>query len=487
MEWAYNNTNTGTAQANLTHKFNNNWKLNVITAFQSYSRNYFGAERPQANDPLKPIGYTVRTLTRSTNQEYTYNEQINLTGVAYTGSVKHTLLFGADADQSRTTTGAYKYANGTTTSPNYDFNLLDPSTFATGTDIPFTRLYQNTVTPIYRMGAFAQDLISLTEKFKVLAGIRYTYQKMPQSSIYNLETGVTTTGNTTGITGVKTDKAFSPKLALIYQPVKSSSVYVSYANNFTSNSGVDIFGSPMGPSLIDQYEAGVKNEFLNGRLTVNVTGYRVINNRFSQTALKKADGSDNADTNVKEFTGKTTSDGVEIDITGKLSNNWYFIAGYAYNYFRYTKTSPVVATRVLNPDKTPAFNPDGTPKYTYTAGITEGERIIGTTPHTANATIFYTFTSGAVKGLKLGASGFYTGKRNMGYNTLKPPAAARGAVINVTDYATFDFTAGYTIKKLSILAKVSNITNEINYMVHENYSINPIPPRMFQTTLSYKF
>jgi iron complex outermembrane recepter protein len=461
MAWAYNNTNTGTAQANLTHRFNNNWKLNVVTAFQSYGRNYFGAERPQANDPKKPLGYTIRTLTRSTNQEYTYNEQINLTGIVYTGSVKHTLLFGADADQSRTTTGAYKYANGTTTSANYDFNLLDPSTFATGTDIPYTRLYQNTVTPIYRMGAFAQDLISLTEKFKVLAGIRYTYQRMPQSSIYNIETGVTTSGNTAGITGIKTDKAFSPKLALIYQPVKSSSVYVSYANNFTSNSGVDIFGSPMGPSLIDQYEAGVKNEFLNGKLTVNVTGYRIINNRFSQTALKNADGTDNADTNVKEFTGKTASDGVEIDITGKLSNNWYFLAGYAYNYFRYIKTL------------------DNT-------GITEGERIIGTIPHTANGTLFYTFDSGNLKGLKLGFSGYYTGARNSGYNTLKN-GTQRGAAINLVEYATFDISAGYTYKKLSLLAKVSNLTNEINYLVHENYSINPIPPRMFQTTLSYKF
>jgi iron complex outermembrane receptor protein len=138
----------------------------------------------------------------------------------------------------------------------------------------------------------------------------------------------------------------------------------------------------------------------------------------------------------------------------------YFISGYSYNYFRYTKTLPT--------------------------GITEGERIIGTTPHTANGTIFYTFNQGPVKGLKLGASGYYTGKRNMGFNTVKS-GTSRGVPVNVTDYGTFDFTAGYTIKKLSLLAKVSNITNEINYMVHENYSVNPIPPSMFSTTLAYKF
>lgn len=456
VSWAYNNTNTGTAQLNLTHRFNNNWKLNANASYQSYFRNYFGAERPQDPDA---DGKADRALTRSNLKEYTYNQQLNLTGSVHTGSISHTLLFGADADQSRTTSYGFKYANGATTFSYPQFNLMDPSTFATSMDIPYTRIYQNTITPIYRMGAFAQDLIGLTDKFKVLAGIRYTYQKTPKASTYNEDTGVTTLANT-GIDGAKVDRAFSPKLALIYQPVKATSVYVSYANNFTSNSGVNIYGSPMGPSLIDQYEVGVKNDFLNGRLSVNVTGYRILNNRFAQTAITKADGSPNADTNVKEFTGKTASDGIEIDITGKLSNNWYFLAGYAYNYFRYTKT---LAT-----------------------GITEGERIIGTIPHTANGTVFYTFDKGDLKGLKFGLSGYYTGKRNAGFNTPKI-GNPRGAVINTTDFATIDFSAGYIYKKLSLLAKVSNITNEINYLVHENYSINPIPPRMFQTTLSYKF
>jgi iron complex outermembrane receptor protein len=171
----------------------------------------------------------------------------------------------------------------------------------------------------------------------------------------------------------------------------------------------------MGPSIIKQYEAGVKNEFLDGKMTLNVTAYRIANNRFAQNAIL-ANGT--VSTLYREFSGATKSDGLEVDITGKISKGLYFLAGYSYNYFRYTKTAPVVATTVTNPN--------GTTTTTYTAGITEGERIIGTTPHTANATVFYTFTNGAVKGLKLGASGFYTGRRNMGFNTLKPPAASRG-------------------------------------------------------------
>ncbi len=457
VSWAYNNTNTSTAQANLTHRFNDNWKLNVIAAFQSYSRNYFGAERPRQTtaDPL-----AVRALTRSKTQEYTYNQQLTLTGSVVTGPIKHTLLFGADADESRTSTNAFKYGDALsspTTMNAAPVNLLDPSTYATSLDIPYTRIYQTTTAPIYRMGAFAQDLIALTEKFKVLAGIRYTYQRTPRSSVYNEDTGITTLTNT-GIDGFKIDKAFSPKVGLVYQPIKTTSVYVSYANNFTSNSGIDINNNPMGPSIINQYEAGVKNEFLDGKLTVNVTAYRIANDRFVQNAVLP-DGT--ISTLYREFSGATKSDGLEFDVTGKISKGLYFLAGYTYNFFRYTKTLP--------------------------NGITEGERIIGSTPHTANGTVFYTFTNGIAKGLKLGASAYYTGRRNMGFNTVKPPTVSRGNPIDVAAYTTIDLSAGYTYKKVSILAKLSNITDELNYTVHENYSVNPIPPRMVSATLAYKF
>jgi iron complex outermembrane receptor protein len=239
-------------------------------------------------------------------------------------------------------------------------------------------------------------------------------------------------------------------------------VYVSYASNFTSNTGTDVNLAPLTPSIIDQYEAGVKNDFWDGKLSVNVTAYKILNNKFAQTAVFQKDGvTPNADNTIKEFSGSTASDGLEIDVTGRLAKGLYFLAGYSYNYFRYTKTLP--------------------------GGITEGERIVGSTKNTANGTVFYTLGSGTLKGLKLGASAFYTGDRNSGYNTVKPPSVARGIPILVPGFTTFDLSAGYSFKKLSLLGKLSNITNVLNYYVHENYSVNPIPPRMFIATAAYKF
>jgi iron complex outermembrane receptor protein len=462
--WAYNKTNTTTAQANLTTNFNADWKLNIIASLQSYNRNYFGAERIQAN----ASGIASRNLTRSKTDEFTYNQQINLSGAFKTWNIKHTVLVGADADQSNTTSSAFNYgrtgAGALITAYNYgDVNVFNPATYY-GTGIkPETYLTSLTMAPIYRFGGFVQDLIALTDKVKILAGVRWTYQKTPTTDIDNYTTGITSKGTALD----KIDKAYSPKFGLIYQPIKSTSLYVSYANNFTSNSGVDINNAALTPSIIDQYEAGIKNDFFDGKLSANVTVYRIKNDNFAQMALLKADGTPNADTNVKEFSGKTASDGAEIDITATILKGLNFIAGYAYNYMRYTETLGIVGT---------------------TSGNVTDQRLVGTTKHTANGTLFYTVQNGGLKGLKLGASAFYTGDRNGGWNQTKiEEAAGTSRLIPLKGFTTFDFSAGYSWSKISILAKMSNISNELNYFVHENYSVNPIAPRQVMGTVTYKF
>lgn len=462
--WAYNNTNTTTTQANLTHKFNDNWKLNAIASLQSYDRDYFGAERPAAT----AAGMAARNLTLSQSREYTYNQQLNLTGSFKTGRIKHTILAGADADQSRTNAKGFAYAPGS--KAFYDsINILNPGTYNTHADVPETYAVTNTLTPISRAGAFVQDLIAVTDKFKVLAGVRWTYQRTSVTTIDSLLTNK----EIKGTAAAKTDKAFSPKFGLIYQPFKATSVYVSYANNFTSNSGLNVAtNAPMRPSIIDQYEAGIKNDLFEGRLSVNLTWYKIVNNRFAQTALFNSAGAPNADANLKEFTGKTASNGLELDLAGTIVKGLNFMAGYSYNYMRYTETRDEVK--------------DAGGRVISAGGIVEGERLVGTTKNTANGTLFYTFQSGAVKGVKVGASAFFTGDRLGGFNTSKTPTA-RAGLIPLNAFTTFDISAGYAFRKISILAKLSNVTNELNYFVHENYSVNPIAPRQLIGTVAYRF
>lgn len=463
--WAYNKTNSSNGQINFEHKFSSNWDLQAIASYQQYGRDYYGSERIQA----KADGLAPRALNRTESDELTFNQQLNLRGTLMTGTIKHQILVGADADQSNTKNYAFNIY-GIASLPDsvttaYDvINVFNPYQSGMRTDIPNADLKTRTTTDIYRYGGFVQDLISVTDQFKVLAGIRYTYQKTNNASVYDYAKGETSITPNKGKDGVdmgsKVDKAWSPKLALIYQPIPTMSLYVSYANNFTSNSGYDVNYQPMGPSLIDQYEAGIKNDFFQGRLTANLTWYRIQNNKFAQTIID-ADGKVK-DSNMKEFTGKTASDGVELDLTGRITEGLNIIAGYSYNFMRYLETNE--------------------------NGNVEGVRLVGTTAHTANGTVFYTLQHGNLKGLKLGFSTFYTGKRNAGWNNTKVnEREGVDRLIPVDPFTTFDFSAGYSYRNWSILAKVSNIGNAFNYYVHENYSVNPIPPRSFTGTLSYKF
>jgi len=488
VPFAFNRTNTSNGQINLNHKFNDSWNLNAIASYQTYDRDYYGSDRIQANKN----GLAPRNLTRSKSNEFTANQQLNLTGAVKTGSIKHKILVGADADQSHGNAYAFTIDASKNVGGVYDsIYVFNPSQtaahLASGkglrTDMPQADLLTKTTTDIFRYGIFFQDLIEVTEKFKVLAGIRYTYQRTPNSQKYTYATNqseeiINFDGQKNPI-GAKVDKAWSPKFGLIYQPIPSSSVYVTYANNFTSNSGYDVNYQPLAPSIIDQYEAGLKNDFFNGRLSANVAWYRINNNKFAQQLLVLPDGSSNSDGNMKEFSGKTASDGLEVDVTGTLLPGLNIIAGYSYNYMRYTETNPISSyTTIVN----------GQSKVTEISGNEENARLVGTTAHTANGTVFYTIQNGTAKGLKLGFSAFYTGRRNAGWNNSKINVRdGLNRLISVSPFTTIDFSAGYAYKNWSILGKLSNITNAFNYYIHENYSVNPIPPRSFMATLAYKF
>jgi len=449
--WAFNKVNQSTVSANVDHKINANWKLNFIGAFQNFNRNYYSTERIQAD----AAGDWSRNLTRSNTAEDYYSAQANLTGKINTGKISHQVLVGTDADSYLNTSHTFNLKTA------YDrINLLDPNKYQARVDMPFAKDSLRTATPTYRLGYYAQDLISLSEKVKVMAGLRWSYQKALVADVYNLVKGT----KTKSATVAKADQAFSPKLGFVYQPYTSTALFASYSNNFTVNTGIDVYNQALSPSIVDQFEVGIKNDFLGGKLSANFSLYKIINSNLAQQAQFLADGvTVNMNTNIRELTGQTTSDGAEIDLSGTIVPGLYFMTGYSFNYMRYTRTSGLKGSYI------------------------EGERLVSNPAHTANGTIFYTFNSSKLKGLKLGASAYYIGERNAGWNNTVGQTQVGTRLIPVSGFTTLDFSAGYSVKRFSLLTKLSNITNELNYYVHENYSVNPIPPRQLLTTLSYKF
>ena len=459
-KWANGTTKQATTSVLVNHEFNSNWKLNFNGSFQNYDRESIATERiqPAANgDWNRPYG-------RNKAVEQIFANQISLQGNFNTGKIKHQLFTGIDTELANTDAYTFKFFNPTTGAfvSIYDqVNIFDPSSYDQANEAPLlpSRATKIVKTETGRYGIYAQDLISFTDQFKVLAGIRYSYQEAKPVT-YDLE------ANTVKEEAIRNDRAFSPKVGLIYQPLKTLTLFSSYSNSFTPNTGVTIDNEAIKPSIIDQFEAGIKNEFLNGALTTNLTFYQIVNSNLAQMAEFDANGNINTNNQVKSLSGETTSKGFEIDITYKPLVDFNINAGYSYNDMRYTETSGL------------------------TGSFIEGDRLTRTPQHTANLSFFYKLPSGMFKNLSFGAIGNYTGNRVAGWNNQINPTYPNGIYdreIPLNGYTSIDASVGYDWKNISILCKLSNITNELNYTVHENYSVNPIAPRQVMTSIRYKF
>lgn len=460
-DWQFQNVEQATTGITFNHQFNDVWTLNAVASYQNYTKDYFSSERVQ-------WGYATPDATRlswkrpinRTYAEQNYTSlQVNLNGEFKTGNVNHKILVGTDGDYGTNDSYAYDLSQkqyGTNGSTNGTIYLDDPSTWASGAIPDAVRKDRNRI-PTQRFGVYAQDYIELSDKFKVLAGLRWSYIENKNSERLNFADGKITEGQGT------VDRAFSPKGGLVYMPNDHLSLFATYTNSFSANTGEDaVTGLALKPSLIDQFEVGMKHNFWNNAVALNLSVYQIENRNFYQTAEMK-DGLPNSNSTYKEFAGKMRSQGVELDITGNPYPNLSIIAGASYNHSVYLDT--------------PAD-----------FGYVENQRLVRTPATTANASVFYTFTD-YVKGLKLGASVYYIGDRIAGWNDTKKNLVDRSGVsrfLEVGDYMTASVSVGYDWKKFSVMGKVGNLFDTVDYNYHENYSVNPITPRNFYMTLTYK-
>lgn len=453
--WQYSHTKQASSDFILNHDFNKNWKLNVVGSYQNYQRDYYATERVQFyynNDGAIPENSARVQISKSfTTQNYT-SAMANLNGKFKTGSIGHQMLTGFDIDYTLTKTrfdgtnvngklvklSAY---NGS----NYLFELNNPNSWRNIPKYEQTQAFDLTTTPQFRFGAYAQDLLAY-KKFRFLAGLRYSVINNLSSNTYTYNT------DTKKDNPFLRQAAFSPRLGLVYLPNEQVSAFASYANSFIPNSGIDINNQPLKPSIVDQYELGVKTNYLKNKLGINFTLYQIDNSNLSQP--------DPNNVNFRILAGKTRSRGAELDIVGNPIENLQLIAGGAYTHMVYVSTPNAKGSFIV------------------------GEQLVRIPNYTGNLAAFYTFNQWA-KGLRLGLMANYLGKRTAGWNNTKEQTQVDRR-IHVPGFTTVDFTVGYQYKKLNLQGKLANIGNTLNYNVHENYSVNPIAPRNFYLTLSYK-
>jgi iron complex outermembrane recepter protein len=454
VPWGFINATQLSATATLTHQLNNNWQLKTVASTRMYKNELFGAARPNANGQFidssqANYGRWVRGLVKNKLKEKYNFLSFDFTGKFTTGKVKHILLLGADVDKIVTNNYVFDYTQFRGDKKNiYDtLNIFGTTKFTTRNDVPNVPWMFYTVAPVTRVGAYVQNFVEIKSNLKVLIGFRYTTSAIKTSdSIY-------ANGLKKINTNVRNDGAFSPRFGLVYQPTKNISLFTSYTNTYDLNTAIDTFANVLPPSIIDQYEVGIKTMLFNNSVSVNATGYIINNNNALQSYANLA-----ATDARREIGGQTQSKGFELDIATKQLHGFIINAGYSFNDTRFTKSNLYVPGSKLR------YNPN----------------------HTANAHFYYSVKpTSKFKGVNAGLGAYYVGQRFAGRSTTR--ANPGFALIPLPSYFLFETSVGYACKGICLRLKINNLLNQLSYNVHDDNSVNPLAPRQFTATVSYKF
>ncbi|MDZ7960272.1 MAG: TonB-dependent siderophore receptor [Aulosira sp. DedQUE10] len=413
----FNNASNGAFRVsyNFEHRFSDNWQARSV-----FQTSLFRLRR----DIVAPFGLQddLRTIERGVENfdydENVYNLDNYVVGKLTTGSIKHELVAGFNL--SKTDTNSKSLFNETT--PLDVFNPVYGN--ATGASVPDFDI-KNT---IQQLGFYLQDQITLAENFKLLLGGRFDIANQEFQDLI------------AQTTDFKQTEAFSPRVGIVYQPIKPISLYASYSRSF--NQATSVFGAALPePERGTQYEIGVKADLTN-RLSTTLAFYDL-----TRTNLSTSDPNNPLRTIQ---IGEQRSRGIEFDISGEILPGWNIIAGYAYTDAEITRDNRLTVGNLLN----------NVPR------------------HALNLWTTYEIQVGSLKGLGFGLGAFYYGDRQADLaNTVELPSYVR------TDAAIY-----YKRDNYRAAINIKNLFDTDYFVSAQNVNrIVPGDPLTIQGTISWQF
>ena len=222
--------------------------------------------------------------------------------------------------------------------------------------------FYNPYTRTKAFAGYAQGSLHLGSTLTLIAGGRYSRETKDFTQLITRRViGTNALGPVTSYQASRTFSAFTPKIGLNWTPTKDILAYASVTRGFKSggfnfNSAVATQG--FNPEQLWSYEAGVKTQWLNHKLLLNLTGFRY----------------DYTDLQVNAFITPGTTDivnaatarveGVELETTARplrgldLTSNFSLING---RYLRYP-IAPISPTVTIDASGNRLNN---APRFTY--------------------------------------------------------------------------------------------------------------------------
>jgi catecholate siderophore receptor len=254
------------------------------------------------------------TLTAYNNASKRTNvfNQTDVTYLASTGGVRHTMLAGVEVGRQVTDNFRQSgFFNNTATSLLVPFStptISTPVTFKQNATDADNHVQANVA------ATFVQDQVELSRHLQVIGGLRFDHFDLRYHN------------NRNGETLDRADDLASPRAGIVFKPIPPVSLYGSYSVSYLPGSG-DQFSSltsvtqQLKPEQFKNYEVGVKWDLLSA-LSLSTAVYRL-----DRTNTRATDPND--PTRIVQ-TGSQRTNGYELGVSGQIMPAWKIAGGYAY-------------------------------------------------------------------------------------------------------------------------------------------------------------
>ncbi|MEQ1635734.1 MAG: TonB-dependent siderophore receptor [Methylococcales bacterium] len=376
----------------VNHRFNDDWAIHHrFLASLADGQTTFVNPAPAFNAAQafnQATGLMQRNIFSQESSQEHYAMNLDLTGKFEFGKTKHDLLFGFDFYRTFNEYGANGIWKTANSALNINIYNPEPSYGIPQSVFNSARLASETFGSAANggignrgvifngwYGAYFQDNMTVSDKFHLMWGGRYDWTETGRGNAYNYADAEAARQNF-----IRKDDGFSPRVGVLYEALPQLSIYGNWTQSFGANNAPAANGSTFDPQIGEQFEAGFKTQLFDDRFFATLAYYHLTKDNILVNDLTTPDPFD-------KIANKQRSQGVELDMTGQLSDYVSLIGSYAYTDARVTKDY---------------------------GGTTEGNRLNNVPEHSGSLWVKYDVNGyAAQEGFSFGLGGVAAGQREV--------------------------------------------------------------------------
>ncbi len=318
----------------LTHNINDSWTLRnrFLATFADNIATWVNPV-PYQGEALRDDGRTLdRNIFIQDGDTEAYTTNLDLTGRFSLWQTRHEILVGFDYTLGYST---YR-SRGDFINPNPALAIdifnpepsygIDPELFRQALLRPTSPGRNFSLAKQEWWGVYFQDHITLWDKLHILGGGRYDWAETGRGRGPSFDAAEDHLPSV-----IRKDDDFSPRVGVLYQVLPWMSVYSNWTTSLGANNGISASGEPFPPQRGEQYEAGLKSEVFDQRLSTTLVFYHLTMQNLLTPDLSTPDPTDRA------AIGEARSQGIEFDLTGQITESVSLIGSYAFTDTRVTK------------------------------------------------------------------------------------------------------------------------------------------------------